>query len=410
MAPDTALRVAWRATWTSRILVWAAGLAGLWLLGWPHGWRGFDPGGVTTPFGDVGDLLVGPAARWDSVWYLEIAGSGYAPDPHRAAFFPLYPLLMRVLGAPAVLLGVRPAAADLVAGIAISVVAFVAALWIVHRLAALDLGARRAPLAVLLVALFPTALYFSAVYSESLFLALSAGCLYAGRCGRWRLAGVLGALASATRSTGVLLLVPLALLHAYGPCGDRVRRRRDLAWLALVPLGLVAYMAYLQLTIGEPLAPFAAGEHWYRQFAGPLGGIRDGALAAVAGLRQLASGSRNPVFFTAAAGDPYFVAVHNIGNFAFLCFGLVATLGALRRLPVAYGIWAACVLAVTVSYPVGPEPLASLPRYLAVVFPLHMWLASWSAERRVVRKVVLALSAAGLAFLSAAFTAWQWVA
>src|SRR4029453_15684684 len=121
-----------------------------------------------------------------------------------------------------------------------------------------ELGDADARLTVALVALFPTAYAFSAVYTESLFLALSAGALYAGRLGRWRWAGVLAALASATRSTGVLLVVPLALLYLYGPRADRpgppgVRSRlrprhavgRDAAWLALAPIGLVGYLGYL---------------------------------------------------------------------------------------------------------------------------------------------------------------------
>jgi hypothetical protein len=87
----------------------------------------------------------------------------------------------------------------------------------------------------------------------------------------------------------------------------------------------------------------------------------------------------------------------------------VALVGAWRRLPAAYAAWALCAIAVPVSYPVGPEPLASLPRYLAVVFPLHMWLAAWARERRAER-LAFALSGGGLIALTAAFAAWEWVA
>ncbi|MDQ6915952.1 MAG: hypothetical protein M3155_09110, partial [Actinomycetota bacterium] len=64
-----ALRVAWRATWVSRVVVWAAGVGGLLALGRAAGWRGFDPAGLTLPFSGLGDLLVAPAARWDATWY-----------------------------------------------------------------------------------------------------------------------------------------------------------------------------------------------------------------------------------------------------------------------------------------------------------------------------------------------------
>ena len=222
----------------------------------------------------------------------------------------------------------------------------------------------------------------------------------------------------------LLLLVPLALLYAYGPRADRADGaeppgrsllprhplRRDLGWLALVVAGPAAYLGYLALATGSPLSPFTSASAWHRELAGPLGGAWDGAVAAWAGVRQLLSGAREPVLFPAAAGDPFFVAAHNVGDFAFLLFALVAAAGVLRRLPAAYGAWTLCCLALFLSFPAAPEPLASLPRYLAVVFPLHMWLAWWATGRRWRAPVVLGLSAAGLAGLSAAFSTWQWVA
>jgi len=412
------VRDCWRALWISRALVWASGVAGLLLLGRSARWPGFDPGRLTVPFGAVGDALVAPAARWDSVWYLSIAGGGYREEA-QTAFFPLYPGLVGLLGAPlGVLAG--PQGGRLLAGIAISLVAMFAGLCLVHRLAELELGGGPARLTVLLVALFPTAFVLSAVYTESLFLALSAGTLYAGRRGRWAWAGALGALAAATRSTGALLVVPLALLYLLGPRGDAVRerdrdgRRRlhrvrpDAAFLLAVPAGTGAYLAFLAVATGDALDPFQVGDLWYREFAGPLGGVWDGAVAAWAGARQLLSGSREPAYFAPAGGDPFDVAAHNAANFAFLAFAAVAVVGTLRRLPVAYGAWVLVALALPLSYPTGPEPLASIPRYLVVLFPLHMWLAAWSLEHRRVRPV-LGVCAVTLALLSAQFAAWEWV-
>src|SRR4051794_40567085 len=89
--------MAWRAVWTSRCAIWLAGLAALAIWGRSGREHDFDPQGLTQPFGAFGDALAAPAAAWDSVWYLSIAGDGYA-DPQRAAFFPLYPLLTRAGG------------------------------------------------------------------------------------------------------------------------------------------------------------------------------------------------------------------------------------------------------------------------------------------------------------------------
>jgi hypothetical protein len=132
-------------------------------------------------------------------------------------------------------------------------------------------------------------------------------------------------------------------------------------------------------------------------------------VAAWDGVRQLFSGSREHVYFATAAGDPFVVAAHNIGNFAFLGFAAAAVIGAFRRLPLAYGAWALLAVAAPLSYPVGPEPLASLPRYLAVVFPLHMWLAAWAGDRGWQRPVAV-VSGVLLAALTVPFAAWEWVA
>src|SRR5918994_1263416 len=89
----------------------------------------------------LADPLLAPLARWDSVWYLRIADSGYGDSAPRAAFFPLYPLLVRVLATP---FGASEAAL-LVAAYAISLAAFLAALFLLHRLTELEAaaGARR---------------------------------------------------------------------------------------------------------------------------------------------------------------------------------------------------------------------------------------------------------------------------
>src|SRR4051812_21274937 len=95
-----AATAAWPALLVSRLLVWAAGAGAAALWGLSARAAIFDPGAVTRPFGPAGDALVAPLARWDSVWFLAIANDGYpADDPRRAAFFPLYPLLVRAAGA-----------------------------------------------------------------------------------------------------------------------------------------------------------------------------------------------------------------------------------------------------------------------------------------------------------------------
>lgn len=412
-------RLAWQALWSSRLVVLLAGVFGFLAIGRAPGTSGFDPAGLTAPFGYFGNLLVAPFARWDSVWYLSIAQSGYGPQQARTQFFPLYPLTMRGLG---MLIG-----SDLVAGIAISLTAFAVALVLLHRLVMVEIGAEVARVAVLLLAFSPMAYYFSAVYSESLFLALSLGCVLCARSGRWPSAGLLGGLAAAERVTGIVLVVPLVLMFLYGPrtdvpaeravgTGSRWSRLRPvyritpaLAWTLLVPAGVGAFLLGLALTTGDGLAPLHEHTLWFRHFAGPFGGVWDGIVAAWDGLRQLVHGPGPPVYFRQAGGDPLVVAEANLVQFGFLVLGVLALVGAFRRLPFAYGAYALVSLAMPLSYPATPQPLQSISRYELVLFPLFMWGAWWIWRRRLVTPAIAVLAVL-LGLFTAEFASWRFVA
>ena len=198
--------------------------------------------------------------------------------------------------------------------------------------------------------MFPAALYFGAPYAESLFLLVSVGAFYAARTGSWAWAGACAAAASATRSAGLLLVIPLAMLW----WTSAERRPRDAAWLLLAPLGVAAYAAWLGLAEGDALRFLDIQDAWHRDFSVPLAGAWDGLGAAWDGLRQLASGSRSPVYFEQAAGDPFRIAALNIMLFASLLFALVALVGIFRRLAPAYGAWVGASLVLPLSFPVGP--------------------------------------------------------
>jgi Mannosyltransferase (PIG-V) len=415
-------RIAWRCLWTSRLVVFFSGTLAVLSIGRRPGTSGFDPARLTAPFGYFGNLLVAPFARWDSVWYLAIAQGGYDHHRARTAFFPLYPMMIRGLG---VVIG-----SDLIAGVLISLVAFALALTLLYELACLELDSERARVTVALLAFCPMAYFFSAVYSESLYLALSVGCILAARRGRWATAGIVGAIAAASRNSGIMLVVPVVLLYLYGPREDRppppprvlnlprprwrallprYRPGLDLAWAALIPAGLAAYVGWLALKTGDGLAPFRAQEVWFRHFAGPFGGIWTGAVAAWDGVRQLLHGPPPPIYFSKAGGDPLMVAGQNLMLFAFLVLGVAACIGVFRRLPVAYGGYVVASLAMPLSYPVTPQPLASLPRYEVVLFPLFMWGSNVLVKRRIATEAIAAMAVL-LGLFTAEFATWRFVA
>ncbi len=382
--------------------------------------RRFDVPALTHPFGGVGDLVFSPLARWDSVWFLNIADSGYqGAGSARVAFFPLYPLLSRGIGE----LAGGSAGATLIAAYVVSLAALLGALVLLHKLTALELGEAASGPAVLLLCVFPASLFLGAPYSESVFLLSSVAAFYAARTGHWAWAGVAAGAASGTRSAGVLLLLPLIVLYLYGPrpgplapsLGGRLawlrpayRVRPDIAWLALAPAGLAVFALYLGIVHGNALAFSSVQELWSRHFAGPFVGAWDGLGAAFQGVRQLASGSRETVFFGPAGGDPFRVAGINIMLFGSLVFAVVATVGVLRRLPFAYGLYLVAALALPLSYPVTPQPLMSLPRFLVVLFPIFMWLGAVCARRGQTERVA-AISAIGLGLFTTQYATWFFV-
>jgi hypothetical protein len=415
-------RVVWQVLWTSRLAVFTAGVLAVLFFGPRPGWQAFDPLGLTSPTGYFGNLLLAPFARWDSVWYLAIAHNGYGHTVANTAFFPLYPLVTSIVG--------DVAGSDVLAGVIISIGAFAAALVLLHRLASLDLDREQADLTLMLLAFCPMAYFFSAVYSESLYLLLSVACVLSARRGRWAAAGVLGGLAAASRNSGVMLAVPIVLLFLYGPRADRPQPSASWAkgglqgwrrllprhpltpaflWVFLIPIGLAAYIVYLATTTGDGLAPFHAQSVWFRQFAGPFGGVWTGAVAAWDGLRQLLHGPPPPLYFTKAGGDPLMVGGQNLMLFAFLILVIAATIGVFRTLPFAYGAYVVASLALPLSYPVVPQPLASLPRYEVVLFPVFMWGAIFVKRHRLQTPAVATLAVL-LGLFTAEFATWRFVA
>jgi Gpi18-like mannosyltransferase len=202
-------------------------------------------------------------ARWatqDAAHFTFIAQYGYYPLV-RAAFWPLFPALEHILGP---LTGGSYA----VAGLIISNAAFFGALVALRQLAEREVGADAARRATLYLAIFPTAFYFFAPYSESLFLLLSIGAFAALRDRRWWLAGLLGCATTLDRAAGMLLLLPFGVEYLLA-LRQRAARWWDVAWSALIPAAAGIYSAYFWLQHRDPLAYLHAQAFWGRTIQAP---------------------------------------------------------------------------------------------------------------------------------------------
>jgi hypothetical protein len=320
-------------------------------------------------------------ARWDSGWFVLVAHHGYASAEGAPAFFPLYPALVGALGR---VLGGRYA----LAGLFVSLVACLVAFELLWRLAAPRLGRAGAWRTVLYLAVFPTALFLQAVYSESVYLALALAAFLLAERGRWPAAAVAAGLALLTRSTGIAVVAGLAVLAW--------PERRRLAWLVLAPVLFAAFPLVLERQRDDAWAFVGAQGEWERHLslAGPFGGIWDG-------VRALAD---HPVDFTYR----HALAV-NAESLAFLVLFLALLPLVWRRFGAAYGVFALVSLAVPLAYPADDFPLLSLPRFGLVIFPFFLVLAQLG-ERPRAHAAILSVSALLLGVAIVQWVTYQWVA
>ncbi len=249
-----------------RVLLWVVGAIGLW-----YSAEVYAFGTAITHHGEeierthwLWRTFVEGWSRWDAIHYQSIAARGYTFVGDRfptIAFFPLYPMLTRLLGT---LIGSIP-----VASLLISNGAFLAALMLLNRLLRPDFGAEVAERTVLLLMLFPTAFFFGAAYSEALALLLLVVCLWAVQAKCWWLAGILGALLTLTRIPGIFM-TPLIALAYLRDAGWQWRKiRLPILAILLPPLALLGFMAYQWQTFDTPIAFMLAQRAWKNELSPP---------------------------------------------------------------------------------------------------------------------------------------------
>ncbi|QBD81401.1 hypothetical protein EPA93_37685 [Ktedonosporobacter rubrisoli] len=335
-----------------------------------------------------------PAMLWlmwqhfDSGFYLSIAQQGYwgAQTLHGMsnwAFFPLYPLLIRLFTTP---FGTSDDAFRLVALLVSNLAAIVAGIFL-YKLTRRELGDKIAARTVLYLAIFPMGFYLAAIYPESLFLALAVSCTYYARQQRWWIAGLLGGLAALTRPQGVLLAVIVGWEYwqylaeqfaPYSPAEDRsasIRawlRSRFLglwqslrAWrtwlgfaaLLLIPLGLALFCAYGKWKVGTFL-PFEDVERsgWGRSALNPL--------------QLMWHMLRYP-----RPANPYDWNFYALNMLVIVLF-LLSLIPILRKLPFTYGLFALLFILMPLSSGI----TNSIARYYMEVFPVFMLLAWWTSQ------------------------------
>jgi hypothetical protein len=319
--------------------------------------------------GPGGNLFLRTFDRWDSRWFVRIAEHGYSTR-QSAAFFPVYPMLVRALGWV-----VRN---DVAAGMIVSLVAAAGCAVLLHRIALRRLSVDAARSVVVLFAFYPLAFVFTAVYSDSLFLLFVLLAFDAADRGRALLAGAAAALAVDTRLLGVALVPALAIVF-----WPSVRR---LAPLLLVPAALGLWMLYLHQHFGDAFAFSHAEEQGWQRYTPSLHAYWHSA-------RQFEIALSNLLLHLPSHGaypDYIVLAIKNVYDLVCLAIAVWLSVLAWRRLGAALAVFSWATLAMIVAAPPFYEPLVSLSRFLLADFPLFLVLALLLEERPRARELVIA--------------------
>lgn len=315
--------------------------------------------------------------RWDCSWYIRIAETGYDPFPTPSgspagnwAFFPLMPLFVGALH------WVTQIPTMLVATIVSLALSWAAAM-LAWPLFERDWRAYVLFSAYLLSG--PFSIYFATFMTEPMFILLIIGTLVALRNRAYVAAGIWAGLASATRMVGAVLALALLVqaIADHLAAGGRwktlvpalLRRPDILLGLALAPLGLFAYMAFLHARMGDGLAFLHVQRAWSRPEGNPIEFIW-AALMAFPNAGWLPSSSQQ------------------LGLSTLVAFGLMVGL-ALRR---QWAELSFSFVALTAPLFAG---MASMLRFISATAPLPILLCQLLGRNRIVFGMALLAFVAG---------------
>ncbi|HEY5601035.1 MAG TPA: hypothetical protein VIK81_03005 [Patescibacteria group bacterium] len=282
---------------------------------------------------------------WDGPHYLEIAEKGY--EPIFTGFFPVFPILIWLVQKITQL-------TFLASGLLVSSLSALLTSVVLYKLVLLDESKNTALFIILLIFLFPTAFFFFAPYSESIFLLLVALTFYLLRTKNFLLAFLVASLVTATRIVG-LAIVPAIIAELLFYNRSLIRQQPAILILALTipPLGFLYYLLLNFQTTGNPFYfSYINKINWHSTFS-PLGQGFIGAIKAVewrSGTELLTLGyAQIGAAILAITSIIYSFFKLRISYFVFIAFGF-------------FFIW-------SVSYWI------SAPRYIMVLFPIFIFLA-----------------------------------
>lgn len=289
-----------------------------------------------------------PWTNMDGIHYIRIAKEGYFQ--YGEAFFPLYPLLIRWVAAFSHLS--LPSA-----GALISNIGFFFGLIIFYTLLKKK-SVSWARWGIAMMITFPSSFFFAAVYTEGLFFFLLAATIAFADKKNWIAAGIFGGLASATRTVGVLVLIPV--LWEYWRSKPKQILWTDILGLLCIPLGLVWYMIFLFQRTGDPLMFFHAQSAFGANRSGSTLILLPQVIWRYCKIIFTAFGQPTPVSYAVSVAEFIFT----LGAYSVLYYGL--------RLKEKWSYLIFGLIVLTIPTLTGT--LSSIPRYVVTIFPIFIIL------------------------------------
>lgn len=324
--------------------------------------------------------------RWDVLNYEIIAQYGYDVSNYHASWFPAMPLVMR--GGHAIGLSYWLAASIVV------LVCAAGLTYVFYRLVRLDFAPDTAREATILLLISPSSFFLFVPYTEAMFLLFAVASFYCARKRNWAAAAALAGVASGVRSAGMFLLPALAIEYFASLDWQWRRVKPDIAWLALAPAGLAAYMVYSEIELHDALAFYHSLDRVPHAESLPVRhGFPDFIRSLVDDVRTIIiSHSVNEIYASVAG-------VITLGLFGLAFLGMLY-----YRLPNSYTFFSAC--AALSSLPTGR--LESVNRYALAAFPMFIVLALGLKRWPMARTPVIVASLALFFLGTVRFATFEW--
>lgn len=335
-------------------------------------------------------------AKFDSYAYLNIATQGYdkhkIDEPHPPAnwvFFPLYPILLA--GVDKLINFVGTVDPTITGSILSNLLLFLALLYLYGICLQHQLDENQARTAVIFMLLYPTSLFYSLPYTESLFLLLSAAAIYYATDKKYALAFLAAALSTVARVPGFINLffvVGTIVLNEGFTFSKRYLRYGLYAVLSLVPMGM--YLLYMKWLTGDYLAPFHEQSLWYRFSAIPF--------------ENYVHYFTKPYFMAPGGWDNGLLAfVMSTAVFIIYITYLAVKWKTFIREPKQLLFWVYGALLIVIPFSSQPWYLASVVRYMMVCIPFFIYLVKLTSNRENVRFAYLLLFGAILIITTIGF-------